>query len=117
MFEISERKHLKSTTIREDREIDIHEFMESAKSGYELMSGTEIEVIGIGEDDLTPNRLDLISIQSLDGRLCANRHKYRCFDVPMGRRKYARSGVSICGFYCKFKHILKNYLKIIFTTS
>ena len=51
LAQIAEAEHLKSSAVREDRTVPVHEVMQSARLPHELHSGTQEEMIGIAEDD------------------------------------------------------------------
>ena len=55
--------HLKSTRVGQDRSIPLHELMEAAEALHPFMSWAQIEVIGVGEDDLGTKRLQLFWIE------------------------------------------------------
>ena len=55
--------HLKSTRIGQDGSIPLHELMEATEALYPFMSWAQIEVIGVGEDDLGAERLQIFWIK------------------------------------------------------
>jgi len=55
--------HLKSTRVGQDRSIPLHELVEATEALHTLMPGTQVEVIGVGEDDLGTERLQLSWIE------------------------------------------------------
>ena len=58
--------------------------MEPAEFSDNIKSGSEVEVIGVSEDDLGIYDIDhLIWGEGFDHTLCANGHKYRRRDIAM----------------------------------
>jgi hypothetical protein len=59
----AKRDHLKSTRVGQDRPIPLHELVEAAEALHPLMPWAQIEVIGVGEDDLGTERLQLFWVE------------------------------------------------------
>jgi len=55
--------HLKSTRVGQDRSIPLHELVEATEALHPLMPWAQIEVIGVGEDDLGAERLQIFWIK------------------------------------------------------
>ena len=53
LSEAGQRKDLKSAAIGKYRSLPIHKLMKSAHIVYELVSGTDMQMVGIGELYLT----------------------------------------------------------------
>ena len=51
LAQVAEAEHLKSSAVREDRTVPVHEAMQSARLTHKLHSGAQEEMIGIAEDD------------------------------------------------------------------
>ena len=51
LTQIAEAEHLKSSAVREDRTVPVHEAMQSARLPHEFHSGAQEEMVGIAEDD------------------------------------------------------------------
>lgn len=103
-FHLPERKYLKSPAIRENREVDVHKFVEPSEVGNGFVTGSEIEMVGIGKHDLAPDFEDMILMDSLYARLSSDRHKNRGLYISMGSREGSCSCESIGGFYLEIKH-------------
>lgn len=69
--------------------------MQSSEFSYGFMSGREIEVVGIREDDLGSDRTDHLSRHPLYRRLCPDRHEGGSMDHPMCRMDDSGSGPTI----------------------
>jgi hypothetical protein len=54
--------------------------VQAAGSLDDLNAGAEHEVIRIAKDDLAADLRYFMRLDSLHGRLCADRHERRCFD-------------------------------------
>ena len=111
---ITKRKHLKTSTIREDGKIDIHKLMKSAHFLDDIRSWTEHQVIRITEHDLCFHLSDSFSRDSLNGRSRTDRHKNRGFDFSVGSFKSSRTSESIGGIYVVGEHdiIFREYLHL-----
>lgn len=103
-FHISKRKYLKSSAIRKDREIDIHERMESAEMRDSLITRTEIEMVGVREHDLAPDLHDMIFMDPLHARLGSDRHENGGLYIPMRSRECSGTCESVGGFQSEIKH-------------
>ena len=55
--------HLKSTRVGQDRSIPLHELVKATETLHPFMAWAQIEVIGVGEDDLGTKRLQLFWIE------------------------------------------------------
>src|SRR5262249_30337333 len=70
-----ETEHLKPPAVCEDGGRPVHEGMQSTKAADELVARTEIEVIGVAQNDGSPTGHQVAGTQGLDRGLRANRHK------------------------------------------
>ena len=81
-----QRKHLKSAGIREDRAIPVHKFVQTAKLSDQLVTGTDMEVVGIGKFHLRADRAEIIGRnRALDRRHRADIHENRRLDGSVDR--------------------------------
>ena len=81
---ISEREDLKATRVRQDRAVPRHEAMEATQLCDEIFAGLEMKVIGVAQQDLRADRLQLVRIDTFDCAERADRHKDRSLDCAMG---------------------------------
>ncbi len=65
--------------------------MQAAELADEFMAGTQIEMIGVGEDDARAKRFERVLGEGFYGSSGADRHEYRRFDCAMGRKEQAAS--------------------------
>ena len=99
-------KHLKSTAVGKDRAIPVHELMETTHLTHHIVTGTEMEMIGVAQLDLTAQLLFQIKgiHAALNGSLCADIHKYRGLHFSaVSALKHAATGFSL--FFDDFEHI------------
>ena len=102
-----QRKHLKATGVRQNRPIPIHKFMEAAHLPHHLVTGTEMQVVGVGQLDLAAH---IFQIQrrnaALDGRLGTHIHKHRGLHrTAVGAGEFAPPGLPLCFQDLKHSHI------------
>ncbi|MNP25099.1 hypothetical protein D3C76_1178920 [compost metagenome] len=76
-------EYLKSTTISQDRTIPIHEFMQTARFTYNVMTWTQEQMIRITEYNLRIHLFQFFRAHGFYRGQCPYRHKCRCFDNAM----------------------------------
>ena len=81
-----QRKHLESARIRQHRPRPTDELVQTAKSPNQLVTGPQIEMIGIAENDLGAQRLQNILGNCLHRASRAHRHKHRRLHGPVRQR-------------------------------
>ena len=77
--------------------------MKSARLLDELVTGTQVEVIGVGKHYLRARLLDRLGIQPLDRRLGAHGHETRRVDDPVLGVQPARTGARLLAGMHYFK--------------
>ena len=100
-----ERKNLKATGIRQNRPIPAHEPMQAAQRTDYLITGAQMQMVGIGQLDLTAYFFQVEGAEpSLDSPLRTYIHKNRrLYLAAMGTPETAASGATLPLDY--FKHI------------
>ena len=83
LAQAGEREDLESAGIGEDRLIPAHKFVQPARLLDQLLAGADVQVIGVGEDDLRADLVQFARGRPLDGRLRAHRHEDRSLDVAV----------------------------------
>ena len=83
--QLAQAEYLESAGIGEDRLVPGHEALHSAKLPHLLDSGTQIEVIGVVEQDLNPELFEHILRNGFDGSDGSNRHKHRRLNLAVRR--------------------------------
>jgi hypothetical protein len=70
-------KNLEPAGVGEDIPVPIHKLMKPTGGGYYLGSGPEVQMVGIGQDDLKSYLLYVIFGEGFDGSVGSYGHKYR----------------------------------------
>ena len=82
--------------------------MEAAALFDHLITGSEMEMVGVGKLYLTADRLKIFRAQrALDGGLRANIHKDRGLDCAVGAGKFATTSLPFC--FQKLKHYISSF--------
>lgn len=87
--QLVQTENLKTAGIRKDRPIPRHEFVQAAHRSNGLDAGSQIEVIGIGEQYLYAEFFEDVLRDALDGGERANRHEHGSFDFAVRGREFA----------------------------
>ena len=85
LAQITETEHLEAAAVGEDRTIPVHEAVETAELTDKLMPRPQVQMIGIGKNDLRFCVFELVGRQGLDSGLGADRHEGWCFDLAVRR--------------------------------
>ena len=88
---------LEAAAVGEDRAVPVHEAMQAAHLGDEVVAGAEGEVIGVAEDHAGAGRFELVGRQALDGGLGADGHEDRRIDGAVRRVQTAAAGGAVGG--------------------
>ena len=90
----SEREHLKTARIGEDGAIPTTEGMKTACLAQDVKTGTEVEMIGVAEDNLCLHLLTQFGkVHPLDTAAGAYGHEYGCKYLTMVGGYLSRTGV------------------------
>ena len=81
---VGEGEYLEPAGVGENRAVSGHEPVQSPGFLHQPFTGTEVEVIGVTEDDLGTALLYLNGGHGLHGGVGADRHEYGGFDGTMG---------------------------------
>src|ERR1035437_1012100 len=105
-----EAENLKTAAVSENRQIPIHEFVQSARGADDVESGTQVEMISVAENDLRAHLVEFTRVERLDAGLRADGHEHGRLDdaVRSGQPAKPRFRVRI-GFE-QFKHRAKGKL-------
>ena len=82
-----ERKDLEAARIGENRPVPAHEAVKPAGGREDVSAGAQHEVVGVAEDDLRPQLIEVARLQRLDCPKRANVHKNGGFDGAVGGKK------------------------------
>ncbi len=80
LAQIAEAENLKSAGVGEDGAIPAHETVQAAQAPDQLMTRTQVEVIGVAEKKLDAEVFQHILWNRFDRGLGAHRHKDGCLD-------------------------------------
>ena len=82
---VAQREHLEAPRVGEDRPVPARERVQTAVLGDDLLAGSEVQVVGVGEDHVGAHGPHLVGMQALDGRLGADGHERRGRDLAVRR--------------------------------
>ncbi len=88
---------LEAPTIGEDRPRPADEAVEPASTGNELVTRTQQQMVGVGQDDFRARLLQVALANGLDGTLGADRYEGRRLDGAMGGLEFASARRAIGG--------------------
>jgi hypothetical protein len=80
-----EREHLEAAGVGEDRPVPLHELVQSAELAHEVVAGTQMQVIRVGEDHLRVHRAQVVGVERLDRGERPHRHERRRVDDAVRR--------------------------------
>ena len=95
---------LKAARICEHGTVPSRKAVKSAEFRDHLSSGSQPEVIGVSENDLSIHCMKVLRMKGLNRALCADRHKDRGFDYAVGRGEPSPAGLAIGICRKKFEH-------------
>ena len=76
LAQLGERKDLKAAAVGEDRAVPGHEAVQAAQGLDQLVAGSDVQMIGVGELDLAADGFEIGRREcALDGALGADVHK------------------------------------------
>ena len=75
--------YLEASTVRQHRAIPARKSMQPAQVAYGLIARSEAEVIGVAQDNLSPQCFQVFRMQGLDGSLGAHRHENGSGDIAV----------------------------------
>jgi hypothetical protein len=76
--------------------IPIAEFVQSSVVLEDLNARSEIEMIGITEDQIVTHVGYSIVIHAFDRTIGSHRHECRSYDIAMGKRDDSTTGIAPC---------------------
>lgn len=69
--------------------------MQVSRLRHEVLAGAQVQMVGVGEDDLGVQVLEFLRRNGLDGRLRADRHIHGGLDDAVRRMETAAAGAGI----------------------
>src|SRR5205814_2216050 len=82
-----QREDLKAARVGEEGPLPRHELVEPTELGDDIFAGTDVEVIGVREDDLGAYGFEIRGRQRPDRRLRTDGHEYGRLDRAVGQRQ------------------------------
>jgi len=83
--EVAERHDLEAARIGQDRPVPVHERVEPAESLDPFVTGSQVEVVRVGQDDRGASVAEVVRRQRLDRRIRPDRHELRRLDDAVGQ--------------------------------
>ena len=103
-----QREDLKAAGIGQNRPVPGHELMQPSKIVNNLVTGPQMQVVGVGKLHLTADVFQIGRAEgALDGPLSADIHKHRRLDRAVGAGKYSTARPSF-----RFQQLKHNYLTL-----
>ena len=89
--QVPERHDLEAARVGEDRTLPVHEPMEAAEPRDPLMAGSQVEVVGVRQDDRGACVAQVVGVERLDGCVGPHRHELRRVAPSRGRGAVRRA--------------------------
>ncbi len=93
-----EAEHLEPAGVGQDRPRPRHEPMQPAHAPHRLHPRSQVQVIGVAENNLRPQFFERVLGDSLYRRQRADRHKHRRFNFGVRGDQASCTGFAACGF-------------------
>ncbi len=91
--EAFEREDLEPAAVGQHRPVPVGEGVEPAEGLHDVLTGAEMQVVGIPQHHLRPGALHFHRVEAAHGPVGADRHERRRCDLAMGRLQ--RPGASL----------------------
>ena len=96
LAERGQREHLKSAAVGQHRTFPVHKLADTAHTMDQLVAGTNVQVVGIGQLDLAIQLTQLHGVDTaLDGGASTYVHKHRGLNIAVYRMENAAAGASV----------------------
>jgi len=92
LAEVGKAEDLEAAGVGENGVAPGHEAMESAELANQFVAGPEEEVVGVCQDDLGVEVLEIALVEGFDGRLGADGHEHGGLDIAVGGVEDAGAG-------------------------
>lgn len=80
LAQFAKAEDLKPATVSQDRSVPVHELVQPAEPRHAFVTGAQVQMVGVAEDDLDTDLLQLLRQHPFDRALGADRHEGRCFN-------------------------------------
>src|SRR5580698_7106764 len=95
LAQLAERENLKAAGVGEQRAWPADEAVQPAHAADGFVTGTQIEMVGIAEDNLGVERFEHVLRYGFDGAGGAHRHEYRGFDCLVRQDELGSASASL----------------------
>ncbi len=102
--EFGQRENLKAAAVGQNRMVPVHEAVQAAEMVDHLASGPQIEMIRVAQNNLSPDRFQLLGGHGLDRGLSPHRHEDGRLDVAVAGGQQSRAGLRRSVLVLKCKH-------------
>ena len=109
---LGQGEDLETAAVRQDGPIPVHKFMKPPRLLHQLVAWTQVQVVGVGEDDGRPRLLHVPRRHGLHRGLGAHGHVHGGIDVPVGGVEAAQAGAGLLVHVQDFK--LEMFVHIAF---
>ena len=86
--QVAQADHLVAAGVGQDRPVPGHELVQAAEALDALVAGPQVQVVGVAQDDLGADLVEVVGIERLDRGVGADRHEH----AASRRRRVASSG-------------------------
>src|SRR5210317_1008001 len=116
LSQLAKAEDLESATVGQDRPVPVHEFVQTAESRHPFMPGAQVKMVGVAENNLGTDLLELLRQHPLDRALGSNRHEGWRFNPasPSVNRSATRLCVMTHCVQLEFKQVRPRLLFILF---
>ena len=101
---LCQREDLEAARIGEYGEGPTHELMQATHVTHDLVAGTQVEMVGVAQDERGIDLLELFGREGLDRRLRADRREDRCEQVAVRGGEDAGAGAVVFGSDLELEH-------------
>jgi|GEM_PF-4714734 len=85
-------EHLKAPAVGEDVVIPVAETMEPSELPEYVNSRSQIQMVGVGKDEVVADLVHMLMIDTLYGSIGSHRHERRGYHIPVIEAEYAGTG-------------------------
>ena len=85
----AQAEHLEAAAVRQHTALVVHKFMQTTSLAYKLMTGTQEQMVGVGQNHLTAHVVQLLRRQRLYRCLRTYRHEHRRLEGAVRRMQTA----------------------------
>src|SRR5919198_175877 len=110
---VTEREDLKAARVREDGAAPAHEAVKAAELLDHVGARTEVEVVGVAEEDRRPELLQSLGVEAFDARLRTHRHEGGGGHVAVCGVEEAGARLTLGGGECESHDIVSRRFRLV----